>query len=167
MNVFPAAVSHTGVFMKHRALVYCSFLLAFLPGLSACTEEMRGQFGSMFEIRDRLVEEYNHEHVSINIHNGTSLTVTFVNSTFNDMSTKDRKAGAQSVASTTVASLEHNTGIRKLTVAFTQHETRFLIVNYNNSFGSFVFDVPTLMRSLPQKPTITPAQPVAEPASQN
>jgi len=147
--------------MRHQALVYCSFLLAILPGLSACTEEMRGQFGSMFEIRDRLVEEYNHEQIRINIHNGTSLTITFVNSPFNNMKAMDRKSGAQSIATTTVESFEHDTRLRKLTVSFTQHESKYLVVNYNKSFGSYSFDVQALMHSLPKKPTIKPAYPVS------
>lgn len=161
MNIFPADLNRTGTVMKRRTLVYCSFLLACLPALSACTEEMRGQFGNMFEIRDRLIKEYNHDQVSININNGTSLTVTFINSSFNDMSKKNREAGAQSIASTTVASLERDTRVKKLTIAFTQHESKYLIVDFNNSFGSFVFDVPTLMQSLPENPITTPAQPVS------
>ncbi len=145
--------------MRHRTRIYLVLLLITIPILSACTEEMRAQFGNMFEIRDKLVKEYKHEQININLNNGTYLSVTFINSAFNDMKEEERKAGAREIARTTVSSLEKDARISRIAVAFTNHQKKYLIVDYTSSFGSYVFDVPALRKSLPGKPTKKPVAP--------
>lgn len=146
--------------MKYRIFLSI-ILICTMLAINGCSEEMRGQFGTMFEIRDKLIKKYNHENISINISNGTALGINFVNSRFNDLEEKEMENKAHEIALFTVSALKEKSGIESIGVVFTVNEQKYLIVNYTNTLNASYFDVSQLRKELSKKESDKSRQPGA------
>lgn len=146
------------VTMKYQNLVSMIFMFCLTLNLYGCSEEMRAQFGSMFEIIDKLAKEYHHDDIKIKISNGKFLTVNFINSQFNDIAKEEMESKAREIALFTVSSLEKNSNIENIAVVFTIHEQKYLVVSYTNTLNTFFFDVSDLRKDLNEnQPNKSPA----------
>jgi hypothetical protein len=109
-----------------------------------CTKKMREAFRGMFALRTAIQKEYNVQNVSIGMmtdNGGTTLTVSFVNSAFNDLSEQERSQKAQEVADFVSRTYSDYRSLSHIKVAFVVKKDHFL-VHVSKTVGVYSFDVP-------------------------
>jgi hypothetical protein len=125
--------------MKLKNLLIVGLLVVLFSG---CTE-VKQQFGNMFRIIGALAKEYNHRNIHVEMNN-KEMTVTFINSPFGEFEEPQRQAKAREIARFCVGLLKEDSTIGNITIAFTIHEKRFLIVDYTSTQGVYTFKVSEL-----------------------
>jgi hypothetical protein len=87
-----------------------------------------------------IVKEYGEKDVFVNLHNGTSLAITFINSPLNAKDTEERAKRAQQTALFVRQHFPSINQIHGIWVAFVRQETRFIVIHYATSLDVFAFD---------------------------
>ena len=121
-----------------RLFLSLSLLLScFLA--SGCAQ-LGKSFGEIAKLHQEILKEFGEKDVGVNLHNDTSLTITFINSPLN---AKDRGERAKRAEQTALFVSQHYPSINQIKaiwVGFVRQETRYIVVNYSESFDFFGFD---------------------------
>ena len=105
----------------------------------------------MFDIRDAAIELSKAEEVGVNIHNGSVLSISVVNSYLNDKNTEERNNIAKEIAKNAFNLYESRDSLDLIFVSFTEYERKYFIVEYNNTIESFKFKPSELINLSPNK----------------
>lgn len=127
---------------KFDRLKNLSIIVVLVLLISGCAQ-VREQFGDIFGIIGALAKEYNHRTIHVEMNN-KEMTVTFINSPFGELEESQREEKAREIARFCVGLLKEDSTIENITVAFTIHEKRFLIVDYTSTQGAYTFEVSEL-----------------------
>lgn len=107
--------------------------------VAGCTKIVK-TLSDLSNLQAQIATHYRENDVRVNLHNGTSLNVTFINSPLNDKSPEERLKRAQETAAFVK---EHYAAINQLTniwITFMRQETRYLVIHYSQGLETFGFD---------------------------
>ena len=145
------------VFMNSRFIAMI-FLSSFVCILTGCKEirsafgQVYEDFGMMSELEDHLERKYYHDEFNFYFSDGKFLTVTFINSPFNDLDDKDREKQAREIALFTLSMLNKlDYKAEKINIAFSINKKIIFIFDYTNTLKTFYFDVAELKKALDEK----------------
>ena len=107
-------------------------------GLEVAGEEM----GAMFELREKMLQEYSCEDVGVQIMNGSSLNVSLINSEFNDLPNSQQADSALGVAQFVKDNYTGKAALTRIVIIFVKNN-RVGPLNTNQSI-SFPFELSEL-----------------------
>jgi hypothetical protein len=81
--------------MKGKNIACCIFALIFL---SACNRKDVQIFKEMIPLRNALVKKYKADNIRVANWNGNNLTISFINSSFNDLTDAEKQLKAEEIA---------------------------------------------------------------------
>ena len=122
---------------SNRAAVAAVLLTCLL--LAGCTKIVK-TLTDLSKLQAQIATHYREKDVRVNIHNGTSLNITFINSPLNDKGPEERLKRAQETAAFVK---EHYAATNQLTniwIGFVRQETRYLVIHYSQGLETFGFD---------------------------
>lgn len=115
-------------------LLSFAMFLAFHPG---CSKETRKSFSDMNDLRSTIADHYKEPAPAINLMNGNVLTVTFVNSSFNNLEGQKKKDQAREIA---MFVKKNYSGIENIdTINIRLVKQKRLILFTSNQFETFDF----------------------------
>ena len=128
----------------NRRTFLCLATLAWSVSLLGCSPEMRQTWKDISTLQETLQTEYPEDQVQVQLWNGDSLSISFLNSDFSELPDTERKDKAKEIA---LFAHEHYPGevsLSAVTVTFTIHKKYFGLVSYTNSLDSHRFHVDEL-----------------------
>lgn len=120
-------------FLPVAMLVFC--LLA-----SGCSKQLANSLVELSKLHTAIVKEYGDKDVNVNLHNSTSLSVTFINSPLNAKGPEERAKRAEQTAAFVKQHYSSINQVNEIWVGFVRSETHFIVVHYSVSLGVFGFD---------------------------
>ncbi len=111
-----------------------------------CSQALVEQIGEMISMHDALVEAYDHEDIAFHMDNGTHLTISFVNSHFNELTWQEKREKAEEIARFSASLLNEHWAVHRLSIRFTIHKKLYLVVDYTNTVATFHFNLDALQR---------------------
>lgn len=140
-------------FGKHLTRITFSVFLSFII-LTGCSEKLSStvgkfanQIGGLFAIKELVDKQLTVGESSIHIQNGRIITISLVNTTYNEDTFENRKSLAIKTAqlvSDHINDKPEYTSVQNIIITFVQHEKKFLIVDYTQTFDIFPFEVSEL-----------------------
>jgi hypothetical protein len=125
-------------FRSNRSVL---LLLVAALSLSGCAQGLWQAIADLAPLRDQLIQTYHEDDVNIVIQNGNALGISFINSAFNDLPSKDAKeAKAREIAQFVKAHYARIDRIDTVWVSFVIHKNYFMVFNYTNSLDTFFFE---------------------------
>jgi hypothetical protein len=115
------------------ALLLCSLC-------AGCGAKIAESLSAVSKLQAAIVKEYGEDGVNVNLHNSSSLTVTFINSPLNAKGRQDRAKRAVQTAEFVRTHYPLILGIAEIWVSFVRVETRYFIVHYSEGLDVFGFD---------------------------
>ncbi|MEP6571019.1 MAG: hypothetical protein ABJC10_14710 [Acidobacteriota bacterium] len=112
--------------------------MAAALAFAGCGKQL-ATISDLAELQRRIVSEYGEDGVNVNLSSG-ALTVTFINSPLNFKNYDERAKRAQATAVFVKRHYPSITKVDELWVVFLRQETRYIVVTYTDSVGSFGFD---------------------------
>ena len=137
-------------FCKHLThITFTVFLsLSILTGcsenLSSSVGKFANQVGGLFAVKKLVDQQLTEGESGIHIQNGRTITISLVNTAYNEDTSENRKSLAINTAqlvSDHINDKPEYKSVQNIVVAFVQHEKKFLIVNYTQTFNVFHFEV--------------------------
>ena len=122
------------------------FLLTTLLFFAACTKEIRQAFGEMFELSGKLGEKFGEGSPNVSI-GQKGISVTFVNSSFNDLPPDRKKAKAREIALFVAQNYSDLNRLEDITIVFGIYKN-FLGFEYKNNLDFHPFKVTELKEEL-------------------
>jgi hypothetical protein len=138
-----------------RTLPVAWFMLFFIL-LAGCSQESFQSFKGLFPLRDKLVQQFDERNVRITIQNGNTVGVSFINSSFNNLSQQEKELKAQEVAVFVKDNYDAIENIDNIWISFIIHKKYLFLVNYTNSLATFFFDKNALGESVINEPGAPP-----------
>lgn len=127
------------MYSSSRSTSLISALLLCLLLLAGCAK-LTKSLGELSQLQTDIAKEFKENGVGVNLSNGTSLSITFVNSVLNSQEAEQRAQRAKRTAQFVIRRYPAIANIEAIWVVFMRVETRFVIVNYSESVGYFGFD---------------------------
>lgn len=115
------------------------FILIVTVSITGCDSPVVGSFKDLFAIREKVQKITESENVAVNINNGAYLSVTVVNSPLNDKTSEERKSVSNKVARIAYNHYKNRKSLKKIYVAYSAHERKYLIVDYTYSVDWFEY----------------------------
>jgi len=131
------------------------FILFFIL-LTGCSQESFQSFKGLFPLRDKLVQQFDEQNVRVTIQNGNTVGVSFINSSFNNLSQQEKKLKAQQVAVFVKDNYDAIENIENIWISFVIHKRYLFLVNYTNNLATFFFDKNALGKSVMNEPGAPP-----------
>jgi hypothetical protein len=126
--------------MAPRKSAGTAFILVSSLLLTACFSGFVSSVGELVTLRAAIIKEFGDEGVSVNLNNGETLVVTFVNSPLNHKGSQAREQRAQESALLVKKHYSAINKIQEIWITFVKHETRYLVINYTGGLEAFAFD---------------------------
>jgi hypothetical protein len=105
----------------------------------ACSSGLVKSLAGLNALRQQLNEKY-HEDVGVNLQNSRFLSIVFTNSPLNQQDSGKRARRAQETAKFVALNYQGIKDIDRMGIFFVASETRFIVVHYTTTIGSFGFD---------------------------
>ncbi|HEV7747402.1 MAG TPA: hypothetical protein VGO56_20560 [Pyrinomonadaceae bacterium] len=121
---------------RSASLISALLCLLLLAGCAKLTKSL----GELSQLQNDIAKEFKEKEVAVNLSNGTSLTITFINSVLNSQEAEQRAQRAQRTAQFVSKRYPAIANIEAIWVVFMRIETRYVIVNYSENMGYFGFD---------------------------
>jgi hypothetical protein len=136
--------------LKMKWLYLPLFFITILM-LSSCSEEQRDaisnfgdQLSSILELKGAIDGTLEEGEAGVHISNGVALTISLINTEFNGENAEQRKQKADqllAVVSDFIARHDNLSKVKYVTIAYVKHETKFLIVNFNETIDYYSYDL--------------------------
>ena len=127
--------------MHSRARSRSLAVALLLPlSLFAGCANLSGSLLEMARLQAAIVKEYGEKEVNVNLHNSTSLTVTFINSALNATSSEARAKRAEHTAGFVNRRYPSINQITEIWVGFVRTTSRFIVMDQSESVDVFGFD---------------------------
>ena len=124
-------------------------IIGFLAILfSGCSEETSKQFMDTFKIKNELVKQYNHKNISINTKENSSMTINFIDSSFNWFGKNEGEKKAREIALFCESLLGKTSKIQTITITFTIQEKTLFFVSSRDTVDTYTFNTSELKRDL-------------------
>lgn len=122
-----------------RSLSLTSALVLACLVVSNCQKVVKS-FAEISKLREAIVKEYGEKDVGVNLNNGTTLTITFINSPLNAKTQRERAERAMETAIFVTQHYPSIAQINEIWVGFIKQETHFVVMHYTESLGFIAFD---------------------------
>jgi len=149
---FTPTISQTR-FCKHLTCITLTVILFFLM-LTGCSEnfsssvgKFTNQVGGLFAIKKLVDQQLTEGESGIHIQNGRTITISLVNTAYNEDTFENRKSLAINTAQLVSDHINYKPeykSVHDIVVTFVRHEKKFLIVDYTQTFDIFSFEVSEL-----------------------
>ncbi|HEV7684817.1 MAG TPA: hypothetical protein VGO68_22090 [Pyrinomonadaceae bacterium] len=140
------------MYSSSRSASLISVVLLCLLLLAGCGK-LTKSLGELSQLQTDVAKEFKEKDVGVNLSNGTSLSITFVNSLLNSQEAEQRAIRARRTAQFVTKHYPSIANIEAIWIIFIRVQTRFVIVNYTESVGYFGFD--RNGRPLPEEVPVT------------
>ncbi len=140
-------------FCKHLTRITFSVFLSFLI-LTGCSEnfsssvgKFANQVGGLYAIKKLVDQQLTEGESGIHIQNGRTITISLVNTTYNEDTFENRKSLAIKTAqlvSDHINDKPEYKSVQNIIITFVRHEKKFLIVDYTQTYDVFPFEVSEL-----------------------
>ncbi len=144
--------------MGYREYTNLAALGLCLSLLLGCSRELFDRIGEMFDMHDALVKAYQHDEIEFHVDNGKQLTISFVNSRFNDLSRQEQREKAEEIARFSASLLNEDWAVQTLAVRFTIEKKLYLIIDYTNTLATFHFTLDALKAQALNRSTVLTAR---------
>lgn len=131
--------------MRSRFCLIVAVLALLLP---ACTQEQRKTISDLFPLRDALIKQYQVSDVGVQVQNGRFLSISFVNSAFNQLPRIEQETKAKEIATFAKAHYASTQKIEAIGVSFVVHKN-YVFIQFTNALNSFFFKTSDLPDSEP------------------
>jgi hypothetical protein len=131
-------------------------LLAILVVLASCggVHQVMGALQDLQKVQAELAKTLGSNEISINLLNGSVLSIAVVNSPWKDLPAAEKKAKALAIARLAYSSFPSRSALTAVSVSFAIHQTYLGIFNYNDSRDSFGFGIAQLTAESPTSNSI-------------
>ena len=102
-------------------------------------QQAGNEFSAMFDLRQKLGQTYQCEEVSVQLMNGNTLNISFINSEFNKLSASQQAKSAEEVAKFVKANYTGKAKVKRIVIIFVEN-MNLGPLNTNRS-SSYPFDV--------------------------
>jgi hypothetical protein len=129
-----------------KVLVLVSTLL-----LIACSDEQQeaisnfgGQLSDILELKREIDSTLQEGESGVNINNGIALTISLVNTELNGKSAEEREQKANELLTMItefIAKYQSLSTVKYVTIVYVKHETKYLIVNFNEPIDHYSYDL--------------------------
>jgi hypothetical protein len=133
---------------KHMRILPVTGFMLFLILLTGCSQESFQSFTGLFPLRDELVRQFDEQNIRVTIQNGNTVGVSFINSSFNNLSQQEKELKAREVAVFVKDNYDAIDSIDNIWISFVIHKRYLFLVNYTNSLATFFFDKNALEESV-------------------
>lgn len=140
-------------FGKHFARFTFTVFLSFLI-LTGCSEnfsssvgKFANQVGGLYAIKKLVDQQLTEGESGVHIQNGRTITISLVNTTYNEGTSENRQSLAIKTAqlvSDHINDKPEYKSVHNIAIAFVRHEKKFLIVDFTQTFDIFSFEVSEL-----------------------
>ena len=120
--------------MKHN-LIFLPLLLALL----GCDSEIVNTFKNLRQVTPAVEEIVEDGKIKVELANGTILSVTVMNSNFNEQDKGDRRVAAARISRAAFDAYPHRERLERIDVSFVSHRTNFFVVEVTETLDSFEF----------------------------
>jgi len=131
------------------ALVAMLLIFGCSDNFSSSVGKFANQVGGLFAIKKLVDQQLTEGESGIHIQNGITITISMVNTAYNEDTFENRQSlalrTAQLVSEHIIDKPEYKT-VHNIVITFTHHEKKFLIVDYTQTFDVFPFEVSELRR---------------------
>lgn len=122
-----------------RSLSLALPLLLLCVVATGCKQLVKS-LGDLSELQAAIIKEFGDQDVNVNLNNGDTLMITFINSPLNEKGPEERAKRAEQTAALVKQHYPTISQIDEIWVTFIRSQTRFIVVNYTEGLGSFGFD---------------------------
>ena len=145
--------SHGKCFINCRARNIFSALVAMLlifgcsDNFSSSVGKFANQVGGLFAIKKLVDQQLTEGESGIHIQNGRTITISMVNTPYNEDTFENRQSLASKTAqlvSNHINDKPEYKSVHNIAIAFVRHEKKFLIVDFTQTFDIFSFEVSEL-----------------------
>lgn len=112
-------------------------LLATL--MTGCDMEISQSFQDLLVIRNRVADLVDTPNVSINVRNGSTLTLRITNSSVNGRTSEDRKVLADQIAPIAYWMYTDRRALQTIDVVFSSHERKLAVVDVTSTVDRFAY----------------------------
>jgi hypothetical protein len=140
-------------FCKHLTRITFTVFLSLLV-LTGCSEnfsssvgKFANQLGGLFAIKELVDQQLTGGESAIHIQNGRTITISLVNTAYNEDTFENRKSLAIKTAqlvSDHINDKPEYKSVQNIVITYVHHEKKFLIVDYTQTFDVFPFEVSDL-----------------------
>lgn len=140
-------------FCEHLTRITFTVFLSLLI-LTGCSEnfsssvgKFANQMGGLFAIKKLVDQQLTEGESGIHIQNGRTITISLVNTAYNEDTFENRKSLAIKTAqlvSDHINDKPEYKSVQNIIITFVHHEKKFLIVDYTRTFDVFPFEVSEL-----------------------
>ena len=133
--------------MRHILTIAALALSIFLQ---SCSDEQQqafskisGQLGSLYDLQGVIEEKLEEGDVGVHIQNGTSLTISLVNTEFNDKSKKQRENKSHELTGEIkayIATHEDLSALKYLFISYVENQN-YLIAHFTNTIDYYQFSL--------------------------
>ena len=126
--------------MNRKNIAFCIFVAVLL---SACNRKDAQVFKEMIPLRNALVQKYKVADIRLATWNGNNLTISFINSSFNDLTDPEKQSKAAEIArfiNTHYVSIMY---IQSIFISFVIYKN-YVLFDYTNSLHSYFFNTSNL-----------------------
>ena len=145
--------SHGKCFINCRARNIFSALVAMLlifgcsDNFSSSVGKFANQVGGLFAIKKLVDQQLTEGESGIHIQNGRTITISMVNTPYNEDTFENRQSLALKTAqlvSDHINDKPEYKSVHNIAITFVRHEKKFLIVDFTQTFDIFSFEVSEL-----------------------
>ncbi len=132
------------------ALAAMALMLGCSDDFSSSVGKFADQVGGLFAIKKLVDQQITEGESGIHIQNGRTITVSLVNTNYNEDSFENRKSVAIKIAhiiSDHILDKPEYQSVENIVIAFVQHEKKFLIVDFSRTFDVFPFGISELRQA--------------------
>ena len=124
---------------RRHALPNGLIVVLMLLGSCGGVHQVVGALQDLQKVQAELAKTLGYNEISINLLNGSVLSIAVVNSPWKDLPAAEKKAKALAIARLAYNSFPSRSALTAVNVSFAVHQTYFGIFNYNDSRDSYGF----------------------------
>ncbi|MGD9385469.1 MAG: hypothetical protein PVF28_02880 [Thioalkalispiraceae bacterium] len=131
-------------------IIHTSIIILFLFFLQSCSDEqqqafskLKGQLGTLYDLQSLIEEQIEEGEVGVRIQNGEALTVSLVNTRFNEMEQIQREEKANALTIDIKNFIKQHEDLSDLTflfITFVEHDN-YLIANFTKTLDYYRFEL--------------------------
>ena len=119
-----------------RKLFFAILISCLVVFTTGCIQQLQ----DLEPLKEQIVDEYKDENVRLQLHNGNSVGVSFINTPFNDLTQAEQEQKATEIAQFVKYNYDSIDKVDYIFVAFIVHKRYFLLVEYTNALDTFHFE---------------------------
>ncbi len=121
-----------------KSIFFKIALTCILIVLAGCSEQHVHAIKEMFALRQKIIKEYKSANVDVALKNFNSIDVSFINTSFNELTKAERERKAHEIARFVKDAYSRIDDINEISISFVIYK-KYIIVEYTENLDTFSF----------------------------